>query len=99
MPGFDRSVRIDGLDYVQLARLDASEDFSLCWHHHLGEYARGAWLVCGECGHVYLRPGDLSREWRRALRRMEGWRFMLHPARYFRRARRIGFCQHCVHDF
>jgi hypothetical protein len=82
-----------------------------CYSHHEDEDAAGAYIVCGECGHVYPTARALRRRYRRMYWETTGrssWPdgFRSSPGiirRLWRlasvRARSIHFCQHCIHDF
>ncbi len=75
-----------------------------CFSHHQDEDATGAYLVCGECFHVYRTPGELRRAYRCAFWTIENpWARPSLAWRVWRvltiRAKRIYFCQYCIHDF
>lgn len=82
-----------------------------CYEHMVDESGTG-YICCGECGHLYQTAGDLRRRyrtvvwdmWRRQPRifRSEwtgpglfGILFMMATVR----AKKIYFCQYCIHDF
>lgn len=80
------------------------------WHcviHDVDEVGDG-YLRCGECGHLYLTARDLRRAYRKGYVETVrsgcagtgGW---MTPMRWWHvltiRARRIFFCQECIHDF
>lgn len=67
-----------------------------CWWHDEDEPVDDeTYIVCGECFHVYQKPGDLHRMWRMSARNhgMPWWR------RWTRRTKDIFFCPLCIHDF
>ncbi len=87
-------------------------DFSHCWCHHVDEpIPPNVYRVCFECGHVWTASA-LRSAWRHAFPMPTfGWRsdgfdlvgpiqwtrYFVH--RYLTPARRIYFCQECIHDF
>ncbi len=79
-----------------------------CYEHHEDEPVGGAYIVCGECFHVWRTAGELRREYRRQFWRTtsHGWFGTDRPSLVSRvwrvltvRAKDIYFCQHCIHDF
>ena len=70
-----------------------------CYMHDTFELSSGAYIVCGECQHVYQSPRALRKAWRRTGREIDGWRRWLHPIHLMTPARRIFFCQECLHDW
>ncbi len=75
-----------------------------CFWHHVDEPSRpGDYLVCGECFHVYRTAGELRRAYRREFWRVSrrfGDAWVLRVWRVLTiRAKKIYFCQFCIHDF
>lgn len=73
-----------------------------CYSCHVDEPADGTeYIVCRECGHVYLTAWELRRAYRHMLWqvfRLEGMRNRLWLWLTVR-ARRLPFCPKCSHDF
>lgn len=71
-----------------------------CHWHNVDEPGTG-YIICGECGHLYRTARDLRRAWRREVLRpgfhVPLWRRLWRAATI--RARKIYFCQECIHDF
>lgn len=79
-----------------------------CHWHNVDEPGPG-YIGCGECGHLYRTAGQLRRAYRRVIWQM--WRYDAQPGARLPwlwrtlwraatvRARRISFCQECIHDF
>lgn len=81
-----------------------------CHSCHEDEPGSG-YIVCGECGHLYRTAGDLRRAYRReywrlyrapptdlfGMERVPMWRVVWQILTI--RAKKIYFCQHCIHDF
>lgn len=79
----------------------------------LHDHIMPAWQWCFECGHAYRTPGELRRAYRRVLLadlRKERWPWLFgnefEPSRaeivwraLTARAKKIAFCQFCLHDF
>lgn len=83
-----------------------------CYSHHVDEYARDPYLVCGECFHVYRSAQELRRAYQRQSLRIwwagerkifsSDWHvgLLLVLRRVITiRTKDIFFCQHCIHDF
>jgi hypothetical protein len=85
-----------------------------CHSCDLDEPADGAYIVCGECGHVYRTRRALRREWRRTERRDEvfayadwkssgghrlGWRLTVWWSLLTVRSGQIYSCPLCGHDW
>jgi hypothetical protein len=76
-----------------------------CWWHEVDEVGDG-YIRCFECGHLYLTARDLRREYRKGY-----WEVLrsgsvprpFTPVRLWHvltiRAKKIHFCQLCIHDF
>lgn len=79
---------------------DACIDVHCHWHN-VDELGTG-YITCGECGHLYRTARDLRRAYRREVLSRPGFgislRWRLWRAMTIR-ARRIYFCQECIHDF
>lgn len=69
-----------------------ADDEHHCWFHHADENPDGAFIVCGECWHVYRTAADLEVAYERAIAEMG-----LPP--HYKDAADIFFCQECIHDF
>jgi len=78
--------------------------------HNRDETGTSAYVVCGECYHLYPTPGSLRRAYRRKLHRdpprphLFGNEFNYGLLDWlklylFVRTDRITFCQECSHDF
>lgn len=85
-------IPLDG-SYVQAAHLDADPAYSICWTHHAAEPRIGCYDWCVECGHVFMKSGDLRRDDRR-MRKGLGVPFL---ARWLDRTP-VTSCPHCAHD-
>jgi hypothetical protein len=72
-----------------------------CWWHNVDEPGTG-YITCPECGHLYRTARELRRAYRRQLRNgrrwgIPRWRILLRALTI--RAKKISFCQECIHDF
>lgn len=85
--------RFDDLDFCDCDKL-VRRDEHHCWIHHANEAVEDPYIVCGECGHVYVTAEDLEAAWAREVATDPNWLGKTIP-----KADEIGFCQECIHDF